>query len=192
MGYSHGTHWSEQKIYNELDVFIKQFGRMPSANELSKLHRNDLACIISRHGGYAYWAERFATTLKGTETHRGHHIENCIASFLKTEGFLVQQMPTKHPYDLLLNNRITVDVKSSQYNVYGKNDRVKGFFFGINKKIPTCDFYILCCVDANNHIMSKYIVPSSKAKVKMITITPKGKYTRYIENIALLHDAAKE
>lgn len=111
-----------------------------------------------------------------------------MEEWLTSRGYSIQRMRNCAPYDLLLNGILKIDVKSATYGEYGKplkdgTPYVKGFIFSTGKLIPTCDMYILCGVDGKNTVLWRYYIPSSEAKVKMITITKKGKYNKYREDV---------
>jgi hypothetical protein len=196
MGWSHGNRWTEEQIEAELRGVAQELGRMPSANELRARGKNDLACAIPRAGGYKAWAERLGLAQKGAATHRGLRIQGLVAAVLRERGFLVDEMTTRAPYDLLVNGKARVDVKSARFSnfplqVVREDGTTRtwnraGFVFGLNKAEPTCDLYILCGLDDKDTILWSYYIPADKARVQMITITPEGKYTLFKEDLAQL------
>lgn len=148
---------------------------MPTANELTAIGENSLACVIGRTGGYRLWAARLGLPLKNTETHRGNRIEDVVADFLKGAGFEVERQTTKAPFDLLVDG-VRVDVKSgSATGACGAHT------FGSMKVPATCDMYIACLVDGRNHVLSMYFIPAECARVRTLSITVKGKckYDRF-------------
>ena len=67
-------------------------------------------------------------------------------------------MSQNFPYDLLVNDCLKVDVKSS--HLYeGKEGNF--YTYRTGKKFATCDVYILVALDANDEIARTYILPSS-------------------------------
>ena len=184
MGYSHGRRWSEAQIIEELERIALEYGRMPSVNELKSHGMNSLATTIALRGGFKSWAKRLGLQQKGTETHRGIYVQKSISQWLESQGFSVVEQTMRAPYDLLVNG-IRIDVKSARYSDYGLS---RGFFFGINKQNPTCDLYILCGMNETAEtILWHYFIPSDKAMVQTITITPNGKYLEYLEAIDQIH-----
>lgn len=150
---------------------------MPSASELRAIGRNDLACAISKRGGFRLWAETLDLALKGTETHRGLEAEDVEIEFLKSKGFQVKRQTTRAPFDLLVNGW-RIDVKSGKPSVYG-NSKTKvyvGWIFRLAKVPATCDFYLLVCQDKSGSIERRYLIPAGAARITMLTITPCGKY----------------
>ncbi len=177
--------WTEDAIQMGLQEHIDNFGRMPSANELHEEGQNDLACAISRHGGFRAWAKRLGVKQKGSETHRGQKWERHEAAFFKELGFDVEEQTTKKPFDLLVNSH-RVDVKSAKWSDYGK---VRGFIFSGLKRGVDCDFFDLVCV-FNGVFFTRFVIPSADARVKTITIgssTAFGgktqKWSRFRDNV---------
>jgi hypothetical protein len=167
------------RISEELLLFAEKYGRMPSVSELHENGRNDLACAISRNGGFRSWAERLGLGLKGTETHRALAIEDEEQVRLERLGFRVYRQTTKAPFDLLVNGQ-RVDVKSGRPSIYGKDkNKYVGWVFNLIKVPPTCDFYLLVCQSRDGAVERRYVVPASEAQITTITITPSGKYERY-------------
>lgn len=190
-----------ERIEQELREVVGEMGRMPSAPELNARGLGRLATAALRNspqrgrGAFAWWANRLGASLKDSCTKRGVEIENRVAEELLGLGLAVVQQTTRAPFDLLVENRVRVDVKSAQYNEYTtpKGGRCCGHFFGLSKADPTCDLYILCGVDAANAILWRYFVPSSEARVRTLTITPTGQtYTRFREDIGQLLRLARQ
>ena len=167
------TQWNDQLIEAALFELIQKFNRMPSANELYELGRGDLANVIARRGGFKKWSDKMGAEQKGTESHLGLEVQAKVGRALRARGYKVDEMTTKHPFDLLVNDRLRIDVKSSRHHRYAGS--VTGYIFGISKREPTCDLYILCCLSDEGRILEKYFIPSSEAKIVTLTITPTGK-----------------
>lgn len=142
------------------------FGRMPSAGELRRVGRNDLACAVSKRGGFRTWASRLGLGQKGTETHRGQKWERREATLFRSMGFEVVEQSTRAPFDLLVNG-YRVDVKSSSWRDYGY---VKGYLFNGIKGGGDCDFFDLLCLDGDS-ILHRFVVPATVAKCKTLTIS---------------------
>ena len=86
----------------------------------------------------------------------GKKYEEYVAGLLKRKGYEVEQMSMKHPYDLLVNMNIKVDVKIS--NLYRG---AKGEFhtFNLEKHNHNCDLFICVCV-TDKEIVKILVVPS--------------------------------
>jgi hypothetical protein len=173
--------WNDDLIEAALRLDETRLGRMPTANELRFLGQNDLACAISKHGGFRFWACRLGLRQKGTETHRGQKWERHEAAFFRSMGFEVVEQPTRAPFDLLVNGHC-VDVKSST--------RSGWYQFGSIKRGSDCDFFDLLCVH-NDEVRARFVVPADKACVMSITIMPNtlsglGKYAAFRDAIHLV------
>ena len=184
--------WDEVSIESELRVHATRLGRMPSANELRASGAGDLACAVSRRGGYFAWAKRIGEQLKGTETHRGQCWERSEADYFRSLGYVVAHQSTKAPFDLLVGSK-RVDVKMGTRRTYkiGKNqhDWSAYFFAGLNQG-KGCDLFDLICVEGDK-VLHRFIVPSTSAKVLCLTISDSaiagtGKYSPYLNATHLL------
>jgi len=178
-----GAPWTEERITSELQPFCEEFGRMPSVGELRNAGRNDLACVISKRGGFRCWAKRLSLGQKGSETHRGQKWERSESVFFRALGMNVEEQSTKAPFDLLVNGK-RVDVKSSILNKTG------WYQFGSIKYGKDCDFYDLLCVE-DDKIKGRFIVPVAHANVGTISLMPKsligrGKYGPFLGATDLL------
>lgn len=95
---------------------------------------------------------------------------------------------TKCAFDMLVNGH-RVDVKSARPGQYGGwqlKYRYMGWMFRLAKVPATCDFYLLVCQDKEGAIVKRYVVPADEAKITMLTITPAGKYERFLGAVHLL------
>lgn len=190
MGRSHGRSWSMEVIESELLKIIPSLGRMPSYNELVSVGCRPLAQAIAKpkYGGYRLWANKLGLGMKGTETHRGQAVEDQVSVYLIERGFAIQRKTTRASFDLLVNDKVRVDVKSAKFSEYRhtQGHAMSGHVFNLSKPEPTCDLYILCGVGDGNQVLWRYFVPASEARVQTITITPEGKYSRFREAIGEL------
>lgn len=151
---------------------------MPSCREIMDItHNHKLAVAIGKHGGYKHWAERLGLEIKKSETLFGKRYETALNSMLTTEGYKVEQMAMCYPYDLLVNDNIKIDVKSStRYYLKGKS---YSYSFNLEKVNPTCDIYVCMCIDDNNVIEKVLIIPSKFLKQTQLCIGIKSKYDIY-------------
>lgn len=133
---------------------------------------------INRGYGYLSWTQKLNLPSRKTLYNQGLQYENYIKEILLNKGYQVKSMSANHPYDLLINGNVKIDVKSSTPN-YLTGSRVH--CFGINKRIPTCDLYIACAIDEVSKIEKIMIIPSSLLKVVTLTMGKDSKYNRYID-----------
>jgi hypothetical protein len=172
--------WDDESIAAALRPLIQKYQRMPSAAEMRVAGKNALACAITRRGGFEKWRRYMRASIKPSETTTGLRIQRVAARLLRAQGFRIDEQTTKAPFDLLVDGRVRVDVKSgSQYQNIG-------YIFALNKRTPTCDVYMLATLNSKQRPLTWYFVPSDKAKIVTLTITPNGKYAAYRGQIDLL------
>ncbi len=158
MGYTHGTKWTDELIAEEI-LKVKTtlcIDRMPSNSEIKKVVGCALGNAISKHGGFKYWADKLSLKFKNSETSTGKEYEQKIMNLLLGKGYEVERMTTKHPYDLLVNQNIKVDVKVS--NLY-KGPKGEFHTFNLEKHNHNCDLFICACV-TDGEIVKTLVVPS--------------------------------
>ena len=180
MGYTHGIQWTEQMIIDEIKKVMKalDISRMPSRTEIAKVTGNQaLGNKISRNGGYRHWAKRLGLELKASETKTGNDYEFKMLDLLKNKGYKTEKMTTKHPYDLLINDNVKVDVKVSHYYC---QDNFKYHTFNLDKPYHNCDIFILVGLDDADNIEKLLIVPSKFVMgLKQISIGVNSKYDKF-------------
>lgn len=171
--------WSLEEIEKELLQYIQVHGlkRMPSKPEMIKNGRNDLGSAITKYKGMKWWSERIGLPLKQSETTTGNKYERVVAEILEQKGNQVQEMTTKHPYDLLVNDNVKVDVKVSSP---GHIEGWRCHTFRPSKEFPTCDLYICVALDEKGNIEKIYIIPSKFAHVTTLCIGGESKYNTFI------------
>jgi hypothetical protein len=173
--------WNDDLIKLELLKSIKvlNLNRMPTGEELKSIGRNDLHCKISRTKKYSGWAKELGLELKSSETSVGQYWEKKIANELAPLHFIesVELMTSKHPYDLLVNGTVKIDVKvANPYLLRGKN---RVHTFALNKIKPTCDIYICIALNESGEYEKVLIIPSHHVNMKMINIGKESKYDKY-------------
>jgi hypothetical protein len=86
--------------------------RMPSSVEIKKVTKDSrLSNAIRRHGGYLFWAMKMGTSQSECTTRTGLDGELLIKDILENKSYVVEKMSVKHPYDLLVNGNIKIDIK---------------------------------------------------------------------------------
>lgn len=164
-GYGHV--WTEDRVRFELLKSIEQLmlNRMPTASELKGIGRNDLHVKISRTKKYSGWADDIGLPLKSCDTRKGQQYEKKLMNYLISKGYEVEETSTKHPYDILVNKAIKIDVKVSKI-YHGKS-----YIFTTAKKQQTCDIYVLYGLDHNNEIADIFIIPAHKLRQKTVNVS---------------------
>lgn len=151
--------------------------RMPSRSELMSVNLQSLHNHISRGKGYRKIAEEMSLEIKYSETKLGQDYEVVATSILKDKGFKVEEMSTKHPFDLLVNDTVKIDVKVARAHSSRKESSLHTF--GINKKHGTCDIYMAIALDIEDNIEKCLVIPSHHLKVVTLSIGKNSKYDIY-------------
>ena len=183
MGYVKGIKWNDDLIAKEiLNIKDKlEIDCMPSYGQINKIRKStDLSNKIAKTGGINKWAKKLNLKIIKSETRIGKRGEKIIEEILKTKGYDVKNVSEKKfPYDLIVNNDIKIDVKLS--HLYkGCN----GNFYSCNleKKIPTCDLYIIICENDDMSINKILIIPSKFLHITQLSIGEiESKYNKYID-----------
>lgn len=159
MGYTHGIRWTEEKAKNEIKDVMKalNLNRMPSRSEIEKvMQTSTLTNYISKNGGFKFWADKLSLNMKKSETSLGKEYEQYITDLLNRKGYEVERMSTKHPYDLLVNMNIKIDVKVS--NLY-RGPKGEFHTFNLEKYNHNCDLFICVCV-TDDKVVKILVIPS--------------------------------
>lgn len=182
MGYTHGTQWNDDKVRQEI-LRVKEalcIDRMPSRSEIELVTGDSrLTNKISRSGGFRYWARKLGLKIKMSESSLGNAYEKIIADKIKKQGYKVEKMPHKHPYDLLVNDCIKIDVKVAK-PYKGTNNSVF-HTFNLEKKNPTCDIYIAVALTDEGNIDRIFVIPSKYLPITQLSIGKRSIYNQFIE-----------
>ena len=150
--------WTEEMIAEGITRIANCYHpkRMPTNREVILYEGNHkLANAIQKNGGYEYWAKRLGLEQHYSETILGTFGENYIANTLALMGFAVETTSTKHPYDLLIDGCVKVDVKTANTS-YVRGCPIHAY--RLAKRQQTCDFYIFYEADTER----VYVVPSHR------------------------------
>lgn len=176
------TQWTYEKVVKGIKEVMKtlDIDRMPSRSEIEMVTGNtSLANKVYRTGGYRAWAEELGLSLKECETQKGNDWEFKIMEELLSTGYEVEKMSTKHPYDLLVENFIKIDVKVSSY-YKGKNYQYHTFNLG--KTHHNCDIFILVGLDDEGKAVKRLIIPSKFLMgKKQISVGLTSEYDKFNE-----------
>lgn len=180
--------WTEERIADGIDRIASMFEpkRMPSNREVLMYEGNyALAMAIQKSGGYSYWANRLGLEQKYSETALGIEGERTIAKILERYGFEVKLTSIKHPYDLLVNGCVKVDVKTANTSM------IRGcpvHAYRLAKRDHTCDFYIFYEHDT----LKTYVVPAYKCQghVQVEMGNNSKPYAKYFDAYHLIKEAS--
>ena len=191
MGYTHGIKWSDDLIRNGL-LQVKsglKLERMPTRKECVEFTNSSaLSAAISRRGGGWYGlANEIGLPIKESETTTGKKYEKLINGVLENKGYKVSRMSQNFPYDLLVNDCLKIDVKSS--HLYkGKDGNF--YTFRTGKRYATCDVYVLVALNENDEMVKTYIIPSPKVinNIQISMGEHNSKYDIYLDRWDILSD----
>ncbi|AOH54465.1 hypothetical protein ABE28_008880 [Peribacillus muralis] len=187
--------WTDERIEKEIRKAMELFviNRMPTASELTSIGRNDLHCALSKSElKYSGWAKKLGLEMKYSETVKGNKYELMIKNRIEqiSNDLFVKEMTTRHPYDLLINDCVKVDVKvASPYLLRGESIV---HTFGINKKYGTCDIYICIALDENEEIERTFIIPASHLQIVTLCVGKDSKYNKYLDNWNFLYQFVRQ
>ena len=180
MGHIWGTKWDDNRIKSEVKNVMTALGidRMPTRTEMDSVtHNTALSNKVMKTGGIRYWAENLGIELKNSETTLGNDYEFKVKEMLEHKGYKVEKMSTKHPYDLLVNDYIKIDIKVSHYyHGYG----YKSHNFRLSKEYHNCDIFICVAIDDEGNIIKNLIIPSKFLMgIKQLAIGVNSKYDKF-------------
>lgn len=162
MGYTHGTKWNDELIESTLMSVIEELNidHFPSHAEIESITGNKaLSCAISKKQGSVFWSEKIGYPIKYSETSFGNKYEVfAINDIFENTMLCSVQTSSRHPYDILTNNSVKIDVKASKQ--FTNNCGSSAYTFNLEKREPTCDIFILYCVSDDGIIQKKLVVPS--------------------------------
>lgn len=177
MGYTCGIKWTDDLIIEEIEKvkIALDIDRMPSSSEIKLITgRTALINAILRNGGYKTWADKLGLKTKESETKFGKRYEKSLNKYLTRKGYKVEQMTMKHPYDLLINDCVKIDVKASRRYYYDEKNYY--YTFNLEKKSASCDIYVCFCINGEETIDKILVIPSKFLKQTQLSI---GQVTQY-------------
>lgn len=169
-------------------VMDSGLNRIPTYRELIKLGENKLKEDINRTGGVFYWSERLGIPLKESNVSFGWKYEMKIKRMWELRGYEVKKMPVNHPYDLLINNLLKVDVKVS-HSKLDKGTPKHEFHLG-DKSNDYCDLLILVALDANDNMERVFYIPTNHLDPTLtrIKLGKKSRYNTYLQKTSIVND----
>lgn len=188
MGYAHGIKWTDELVKEKILEVVEHhgYGRMPTKNELEEYYCNGaLSNRICKTGGFSFWAKKLKLSQKPCESMLAIRYEKYAKEFLEEKGYRCELTSTNHPYDLLINGRVKIDVKvSNPVSINGS----KAYSFNIEKKQPTCDLYIAYCLGEDKEIVKTYVIPAPilSGKCQLSVGVNKSDYDVYLDNWNLI------
>jgi len=178
--------WNEYLIESEIKrtMDILCIEHMPSRTDMKLALGNDaLSNKVAKTGGFVAWGNRLLLKTKVSDTSLGQNYEIKAMELLKLKGFEVERMTTKHPFDLLVNDNIRIDVKVGRPGDINNSIHT----FRMAKKYATCDLYMIFALDGNGAIGKLFIIPGNELKVVTMCIGRNSKYDVYLNRWDLIN-----
>lgn len=183
MEHLHRTKWTPNKVVEEV-LKVKDalnVDRLPTRSECDLVtNSKSLSNAITHYFGWYGLAEKLGLPLKKSKTTTGKTMESLADDLLRKKGFNVQRMTQNHPFDLLINNCVRIDVKASHI-YHGENGDY--YTFALGKKFHCCDFFMLSELNDLNEIIRTMIVPATSVmnKSQISVGIVNSKYFKYTD-----------
>lgn len=175
-----GTIATEEDVKKDILLLTEELrvDRMPVTSEvIDSSFGNPLHNCIIRLGGYRYFAELMNLPIKHSETKLGQDYEYVIIDILRGMGHSVIKMTTGHPFDVLVNNAVKIDIKVANHRTDNRGSKIHTF--GINKRHGSCDIYITATLTDSGEIDRILVIPSHHLRVVTLCIGENSKYNKY-------------
>jgi hypothetical protein len=177
--------WTDALVEQQIRALCEQVGHFPSDQEMQRLGYGRLANAINKRGGIIAWSERIGVARPHSDSDTGWDGEEDVAAILVLKGFRVTaRTKVKCPYDLLVNECVTVDVKTARQATYLLNTGQpwSAWYYRIGKSTE-CDVVILYQSDTK----TCYVLPRSDVGTTNITISPRSpKYARFRDRFDII------
>jgi len=181
MGYTHGIVWNDRRIKEEIFKVMKalNINRMPSKTEIELvMEETSLVSAMGHRGGIYVWADKLGLEVKRSETQTGKGFEEVAIKLLQDRNYNVQRMTTRYPFDILVNGKISIDVKVAKaYMSRGSRCHT----IGINKKYAACDLYLIFALDEDGNIERTFIIPGCDLKITSMNFGKNSIYNIYLD-----------
>lgn len=144
--------------------------------DLAKIYGKGLGSKIS-----AAWGG-MRHSLGGGWAKPGSEIENLVSKKLTSLGIENKQMPHLHPFDIMLDNGLKVDVKASfieQKTSKTQRHTMYGFSVQKNKRGDYCDFFICYIAKTGDY----FIIPNNEvntvSRIYIAWPTPERSWSKW-------------
>ena len=179
--------YSEKQIVAEIEKVkaALQIDHMPSRSEIDLVTKSTwLTNIITKTGGFRFWAEKLNLRIKSSETEFGYKYEKIAREHIIEMGHKAELTPVKFPYDILVDGVTKIDVKAG--NKYHCPSGTSWYTFNLEAAYPKCDFLIAYCVESDA-IKATYIIPAHiMLGRKQLSMGKDTKYKRYVDRWDLI------
>jgi hypothetical protein len=178
------TAWTDELIVDALRPHVNEHGQLPTVNFLRSIGRNDIACAMTKRGGWKRFAALLNTTLTPSDTVTGWNAEIAAGDWLRSLGYEAEQQTARCHFDILVNGVLRIDVKGAKFARYGAS---AGWFYRMGKVI-TADVVLCARMDRGDF----YVFPWFRVPATNLTISESGGWrSQYLMNTDVLQQMLK-
>lgn len=154
-----------QQIKEVMDAL--ELERFPTHREIELFSgHNNLSKLICRRGGSKHFAELMGREWKNSHKLGSDYEKKALDDIKAETGFECCLTRETYPYDIYVGKGVKVDVKVANLREDNKSRIPHEVYIG--KKNPTCDLYLIYCLDAEGKTIKRLIIPSCVLKGKML------------------------
>lgn len=102
---------------------------------------------------------------------------------IENMDYMTEQMSCKYPFDLLVNDKIRIDVKAAKAYI-SRGSRCHTV--GINKRYAACDLYLIFALDKDENIERTFVIPGCDLRVTSMNFGKNSIYNIYLDRWDLL------
>jgi len=178
-GHSESSKWNDELIEKEIRNVMKSLNveRMPSKSECESVKSSTaLSNKIAKTYGFYGWAEKLGLEAKSSGTQKGLKTEKNVLKLIKENtGLNPDQTSVKSPYDILVNDKVKVEVK------YSKGFKNAYYTANLYNGLQKADVLVFIC--ENEELGNKnLIIPSHLIQgLKQLSIGKTSRYDKYID-----------
>lgn len=163
--------YTDEEICQQIKTVMNALGldRFPTASEIIDYYDNYALCaVIGKYGGCEYFAKMLGCNVKESSVSFGKSYEKVALEDIKKETGLEGILTShKHPYDIYAGSGVKVDVKVSRFKPSdAKRTNLHEVYIG--KKEPTCDLYLIYCLDEDDIPLKRLVIPSCLLRDKQL------------------------
>ena len=175
--------WTEKAIEDAINEvrYSWLLDRMPSRKEVEDYYGGAAeSCAIMKSGGYYHWAKKLGLEIKRSQSSLGYEVENEVKELIECLGYRCESTSTRHPYDLLVNGCVKIDVKAARVSKANGSDC---YSFRLAKPQQTCDVYVAVCLNDDKEPQKIYVIPAHvmTGKTQLAIGAEHSKYDQYID-----------
>lgn len=136
--------WDHDSLEQALRDWVQEHGLTLTSKHIRATDCCVLSYGIDNFGGYVYWRSHLGQRLDpASPVSKGRYFEWQAFCALQAHGHTAQTMPWRHPFDILVDGKLRVEVKGS--NTTGRYGHFQFCFRQSNGHNLDCDILMLAC-----------------------------------------------